>query len=84
MFAFFLTSGSFIVINFLFILFGGILPLFERKYLSVLQRRIGPTFTGFRGRLQFLADAVKVLLKYYTYLKTPNRVLFTLLPALVL
>ena len=44
-----------IVINILtvvvFVLIGGLLPLFERKYLSLIQRRVGPKFVGFNGRL---------------------------------
>ena len=34
-----------------FILIGGLLPLLERKYLSLIQRRVGPKFVGFNGRL---------------------------------
>jgi len=44
-------------------LIGGILPLIERKYLSLIQRRVGPKFLGYKGRLQFIADALKMFLK---------------------
>ena len=44
-------------------LIGGILPLIERKYLSLIQRRVGPKFVGYKGRLQFIADALKMFLK---------------------
>ena len=44
-------------------LIAGILPLIERKYLSLIQRRVGPTFVGYKGRLQFIADALKMFLK---------------------
>jgi len=39
------------------------LTLIERKFLSLVQRRIGPNFVGYRGRLQYLADALKLLAK---------------------
>lgn len=41
-------------------LIAGILPLIERKYLALIQRRVGPTFVGYKGRLQFIADALKM------------------------
>ena len=44
-------------------LIAGVLPLLERKYLSLIQRRVGPTFVGYKGRLQFIADALKMFLK---------------------
>ena len=36
------------------------LTLIERKALSLVQRRVGPFFVGYRGRLQYLADALKL------------------------
>ena len=39
------------------------LTLIERKVLSLIQRRVGPNFVGYRGRLQYLADAVKLFVK---------------------
>lgn len=39
------------------------LTLLERKFLSLVQRRIGPNFVGYRGRLQYIADALKLLAK---------------------
>jgi NADH-quinone oxidoreductase subunit H len=39
------------------------LTLIERKVLSLVQRRVGPFFVGYRGRLQYLADALKLLNK---------------------
>lgn len=39
------------------------LTLVERKFLSLVQRRIGPNFVGYRGRLQYIADALKLLAK---------------------
>jgi len=39
------------------------LTLLERKLLSLVQRRVGPNFVGYKGRLQYLADALKLFLK---------------------
>ena len=35
----------------------------ERKILALTQRRLGPNVAGKRGRLQFLADALKLVTK---------------------
>ena len=47
-----------------FLLFGGILPLVERKFLAQVQNRVGPEIIGVGGRFQFVADAIKVLSKH--------------------
>ena len=77
-----------IVLNTLTVLFiillGGILPLYERKFLSLTQRRVGPKFVGFKGRLQFLADALKVIWKEFIVLFNVNSFYFFLLPILYL
>ncbi|MBS4042381.1 MAG: NADH-quinone oxidoreductase subunit H [Chitinophagaceae bacterium] len=39
------------------------LTLIERKVLSLIQRRVGPFFVGYRGRLQYIADALKLFIK---------------------
>jgi NADH-quinone oxidoreductase subunit H len=39
------------------------LTLIERKVLSLVQRRVGPQFVGYRGRLQYIADALKLFIK---------------------
>ncbi len=69
-----------IVIIIDFILIGGVLPLIERKYLALIQRRVGPKYVGYKGRLQFIADAIKVFFKDYFYLFRVNRYFFVLLP----
>jgi NADH:ubiquinone oxidoreductase subunit H len=53
-------------------LVGGILPLIERKFLSLIQRRVGPNIVGFKGRLQFVADALKLFLKEVILVKNLN------------
>lgn len=59
------------------------ITLIERKILSLTQRRVGPNYIGYKGRLQFIADALKMLLKHITVLSKTNRVLFLLSPVLV-
>lgn len=39
------------------------LTLIERKFLALTQRRVGPYYVGYRGRLQYIADALKLFLK---------------------
>lgn len=68
----------------MFILIGGIIPLVERKYLSLIQRRVGPKFIGYNGRLQFIADAMKLLLKELIYLKNTNKFILIVLPIVAL
>ena len=39
------------------------LTLIERKFLSLVQRRVGPNYVGYKGRLQYIADALKLFIK---------------------
>ena len=43
----------------------------ERKLLALTQRRVGPRVVGVRGRLQYLADSLKLLTKVYV---SPRRI----------
>lgn len=63
-----------------FIVLGGVLSFLERKYLSLVQRRVGPVFAGYKGRLQFLADALKVFLKEFIYINASSSSLYFFLP----
>lgn len=60
------------------------ITLIERKILSLVQRRVGPNYIGYKGRLQFIADALKLLLKHIVIVNKVNKVLFLMFPALVL
>ena len=33
------------------------------KFLALVQRIVGPNFVGYKGRLQYLADALKLFFK---------------------
>jgi NADH-quinone oxidoreductase subunit H len=48
----------------------------ERKILALSQRRVGPNVVGDRGRLQYIADAVKLVLKLYFSPKKVNNLFF--------
>jgi len=39
------------------------LTLIERKFLALVQRLVGPNFVGYKGRLQYIADALKLFIK---------------------
>jgi NADH:ubiquinone oxidoreductase subunit H len=58
--------------------------LIERKVLSLVQRRVGPNYIGYKGRLQFIADAVKLLVKHITVIPKTNKFLFFIIPPFVL
>lgn len=60
------------------------ITLMERKVLSLVQRRVGPNYIGYKGRLQFIADALKLLVKHIVIINKVNKFLFLLLPAAIL
>jgi len=60
------------------------ITLMERKILSLVQRRVGPNYIGYKGRLQFIADALKLLVKHIVIINKVNKLLFLLLPASIL
>lgn len=66
------------------VLIGGILTVVERKFLAVLQRRIGPFMVGYRGRTQFIADAIKVLIKEPIFVKNTKKTQLIAMPIIFL
>lgn len=48
----------------------------ERKILALTQRRLGPNILGDRGRLQYIADALKLVFKVYFSPRKINNVFF--------
>lgn len=60
------------------------LTLVERKILSLMQRRVGPDFVGYRGRLQYIADALKLFIKGTIVPYEANKFWFVCIPALTL
>ena len=59
------------------------ITLLERKVLSLSQRRVGPNYVGYKGRLQYLADALKLFLKNSVIPIETNKFLFILCPSLI-
>jgi NADH-quinone oxidoreductase subunit H len=57
------------------------LTLIERKFLSLLQRRVGPNYVGYKGRLQYIADALKLFVKGVLIPYESNRFWFVLIPS---
>ncbi len=60
------------------------LTLVERKILSLMQRRVGPDFVGYRGRLQYIADALKLFIKGALVPHEANKFWFVCIPAFTL
>lgn len=60
------------------------LTLIERKLLSLTQRRVGPFYVGYRGRLQYIADALKMFIKGIFIPNEVNKVFFIVLPAILI
>ena len=60
------------------------LTLIERKFLSLLQRRVGPNYVGYKGRLQYIADALKLFIKGVVIPHESNKIWFVFIPSLAL
>lgn len=59
------------------------LTLTERKILSLIQRRVGPNFVGYKGRLQYLADALKLFVKGIIIPDEVSKFWFIVVPSIV-
>lgn len=57
------------------------LTLIERKILSLIQRRVGPFYVGYKGRLQYLADALKLFIKGVIIPENSNKFWFIVIPS---
>lgn len=60
------------------------LTLIERKFLALVQRRVGPNFVGYKGRLQYIADAIKLFIKGAFAPNETNKFLFVTIPSIAL
>jgi len=67
---------NFFILIFLFFLQIVFFTTCERKILALTQRRVGPNVVGDRGRLQYIADALKLVLKVYFSPKKVNNLFF--------
>jgi len=60
------------------------LTLIERKFLSLIQRRVGPNYVGYKGRLQYIADALKLFIKGVLIPHESNKFWFVMVPSTAL
>lgn len=74
---------NFIIITFVLLFTVIILVLFERKFLALFTRRKGPNRVGYRGCLQTIADAIKLLFKENIYPSGAEKFLYFFSPLLV-
>jgi len=72
------------IFNILFLLFIiAVLTLIERKILSLVQRRLGPYYIGYKGKLQYIADFLKLISKNINLLFKINNFFYFFLPSFV-
>jgi len=83
MFFFILEKISFFLSNVIFILLCiALFTLIERKVMSSVQRRKGPSLTGLLGFLQPFADGLKLLIKEIIVPSNSNFYIFVLSPVI--
>src|SRR5262245_46166474 len=72
----------FVIINFIAV-YAGVNTLLERKIAAHMQARVGPYQVGPHGSLQWLADALKLMVKEDVIPRDTDRLLFRLAPFVV-
>ena len=72
----------FIIINFIAV-YAGVNTLLERKIAAHMQARVGPYQVGPHGSLQWLADALKLMVKEDVIPRDTDNLLFRLAPYIV-
>ncbi len=73
---------AFVLINFIAV-YAGLSTLIERKIAAHMQARVGPYRVGPHGILQWLADALKLMIKEDIIAKDTDRLLFRMAPYVV-
>src|SRR5262245_34525830 len=71
-----------IIVNFIAV-YAGLNTLIERKLAAHMQARVGPYQVGPHGSLQWLADALKLMVKEDVIPRDTDRLLFRLAPFVV-
>src|SRR5262245_48698806 len=71
-----------IIVNFIAV-YAGVNTLLERKIAAHMQARVGPYQVGPHGSLQWLADALKLMVKEDVIPRDTDRLLFRLAPYVV-
>jgi NADH-quinone oxidoreductase subunit H len=72
----------FIIVNFIAV-YAGVNTLLERKIAAHMQARVGPYQVGPHGSLQWLADALKLMVKEDVIPRDTDKFLFRLAPYIV-
>ena len=75
---------AFLILIVLILISVAYLTLAERKVMGFIQQRQGPTFVGFWGLLQPLADGLKLLIKETVIPTNANTFAFVISPILTL